>query len=220
MSPLTILDALGASSTDGGATVVVRTPSRVRVGLHLLAFVAWPPASSPHDFEADGWDVLGVDAVGIAVLRRACSAEEPSSYSFATPMAILAVAAGVADNGAAVDLKAAAIAAGGPIFTATGGTLQSYSDAAFSIFYAASSSGFDAPANTMLEIHGDAGSLLVLWEMPEAAGVIGNRSATLAGGSPCNGAVAQVVLAAAPPARAPRWDSIEAVSFGLPTVGV
>lgn len=240
MAPFTILEATGAVSTDHGALVEVRTPTRARTGLHLIAFVAWPPDSTEPDFEANGWDVLaeGVGHGGIAVLRRAVSSEEPSFYSFAfegsldtsspPPMAILALATGVAEGVDAVDLESEVVG-GGPDFTAQLGSLTSYSDAAFSLFYVATDEGFEETDNTMLEVTGSdtddvdapvVGTLLVLWEMPETAGAIGDREATLLGGDPCDGTVAQIVLQAAPPAQAARWDVTDVAAIGLPTVGV
>lgn len=242
MAPLTVLEASGALSADHGATVEVRTPSRARLGLHLLAFLCWPPGSTEPDFEADGWEVLttGVGHGELAVLRRACSDEEPALYSFAfdgalvagdaPPMAMLVLVTGLHDAAALDHFTTAEVVAGGPDFTvAAGVATAAYSDAAFSLFYAASSSGFDdTDAKTVLEVHGEdtddvatpiGGSLLLWWEMPEAAGVIGARTGTLLGGAPCDGTVAQFAIAASPPAQAPRWDG-DHPSIGLPLVGV
>lgn len=248
MSPLTVLEATGAISTDHGATVSVRTPSRARAGLHLLAFVAWPNATTPPDFEAAGWEVLAFAArdlessengYELVVLRRASTSAEPSFYTFAfetelavgmaAPAAILAIATGVASDAVSPSFGTEDTVAGGPDFTADDAIAVAYSDAAFSMFYAASSDGFEATANAILEVHGSdttedddpvGAALLVVWNMPEAAGPVGARIATLAGGVPCDGKVMQAIVRAAPPAEAPRWDSNDTVAIGLPAVGV
>lgn len=241
MAPFTVLEASGALSADQGATVAVRTPSRARAGLHLIAFVAWPPDSAGPDFEAAGWEVLG-DGEGhgeLAVLRRATTDAEPAFYTFAfvgsldvaspPPMVIIALVTGAASDGLASSLVVDEVLAGGPDFDAIGAVAAAYSDAAFSVFYAASPDGFIEDDATILEVHGSdtddaddpvGGSMLVMWEMPEAAGAIGERTATLDGGDPCDGTVAQCTLRAAPPAQAPRWDTTDTAAIGLPTVGV
>lgn len=230
MAPLTVLEAFGAVSTGDGATVEVRTPTNSRAGLFLIAFVLFPPDSTLDAYD-DGWSIIGSDD-GLVVMFRAATNEEPSSYAFTfegaldaaypPPMAALVLATGVAGSDV-VDIEATAVNAGGPDFTASGGTLTTYSDAAFILFYAAADDGFDDLDGSILTLTGTDGavdgSLVIGWEMPEAAGPIGDRTATLLGGSPCNGIVAQVVVAAAPPAHAARWDG-DRQSIGLPLVGV
>jgi hypothetical protein len=232
VSPLTVLEARAAVSTDGGASVIVRPPPRSRAGLMLIA-VMWRPAELEldSDLDAEGWTELATvttDAGAIAVLRRACSEEEPPSYTFAfagmldagpPPMVALLVATGVLP-------AAAAVASGGSLveasteFPAPSANATTYSDAALRVYVAASDAGFvagDHDVATVAGVDTVEGSLLVALERREAAGPVGIAAATAH--EAAAGMAATILVAASPPLGAPRWDA-ELASIGLPAVGV
>lgn len=241
MAPFTIIDSTAAVSTNHGAAVIVRTPARARVGLHLFAAVAWPAASAPAAF--DGWDTLatvaGATQGSVALLRRACSDAEPATYEFdfagalaanaPPPMVVLFVATGAADPGLARASGVAEVALGaGPVFTAPSEATVAYSDALVNVFFALGGTGFQALATAVISLSGsdtDAGdvarpgSILLSWEQLELVGATGPRAAT-SNDAPTAGLAATFIVPAAPALAVPRWDLDTPIGIGLPLVGV
>lgn len=227
MSPATPLDWTAAV----GSELVIRVPRRTRVGLQLLAAIAWPDAATPPDFEALGWSELARVTIGIgsiAVLRREATDEEPATYTFAfedvadsLPAGALIVATGVSDAGDASDEEATAIAAGGPELVAPTATADAYSDICLRVFYG-DDAGVDVDAAMVLvQAVGTEGAvegaIAVHWQNPEAAGPVGTYEVdTLV--DPIDAIAATFTLPAQIAAIAPQWD--DEIAIGLTTIGV
>lgn len=236
-APVAVLAATAAISTDDGASLSLDRPSFAVAGDRIYAVLMWPDGLTEPDFEAAGWTVVIVGACHgeFVWMWREVVETEADVYDFAftgtaTPgyqatMGTLIAVRGSIDG--TLPFGVTEVTSHGPVFanTTVRVTLESYLDAEISVYAANDPDGFDDTSQTIAAANGSDGafdgSIAVVFNRPEAAGVAPIRLVTLtSGGTNADGNIGSFGILGDSPAVAASLTPLDPPgAIGLPWVG-